>query len=300
MRKLTIVTSSSLSSITKADSAAASKGLYADTFIIRRSHGWSSLGLRDLWNYRELLYFMVWREIQGAYRQTALGMTWIFLRPVVNMLLLTFVFGGIVKVPSDGLPYPLFSLAALLPWSFFSNAVMRASRSLVDNMHIISKVYFPRLIIPTAGASSGLVDFGASCLVFFLALLLYRMPLRWEMLWLPVLLLITLAFALAVGLWLATLSVKYRDVSFAVNFFLQALMYASPVIYSTTLIPESLQFIYLLNPMTGVIQGFRWALLGSGDAPGGMFLLSILLVLIGLLSGAYIFRRTERTVVDTL
>jgi lipopolysaccharide transport system permease protein len=229
-----------------------------------------------------------------------LGMTWIFLRPVVNMLLLTFVFGGIVKVPSDGLPYPLFSLAALLPWSFFSNAVMRASRSLVDNMHIISKVYFPRLIIPTAGASSGLVDFGASCLVFFLALLLYRMPLRWEMLWLPVLLLITLAFALAVGLWLATLSVKYRDVSFAVNFFLQALMYASPVIYSTTLIPESLQFIYLLNPMTGVIQGFRWALLGSGDAPGGMFLLSILLVLSGLLSGAYIFRRTERTVVDTL
>jgi lipopolysaccharide transport system permease protein len=294
------VTSSSLSSITEADLAAASKGLYADTFIIRRSHGWSSLGLRDLWNYRELLYFMVWREIQGAYRQTALGMTWIFLRPVVNMLLLTFVFGGIVKVPSDGLPYPLFSLAALLPWSFFSNAVMRASRSLVDNMHIISKVYFPRLIIPTAGAASGLVDFGASCLVFFVALLLYRMPLRWEMLWLPVLLLITLAFALAVGLWLATLSVKYRDVSFAVNFFLQALMYASPVIYSTTLIPESLQFVYLLNPMTGVIQGFRWALLGSGDAPGGMFLLSILLVLVGLLSGAYIFRRTERTVVDTL
>src|SRR5690606_34173243 len=147
--------------------------------------GWSSLGLSDLWRYRELLYFLVWREIQGTYRQTALGMTWIFLRPVVNVILLTFVFGKIVQVPSDGLPYPLFSLAALLPWSFFSNAVMRASRSLVDNMHIISKVYFPRLIIPIAGASSGLVDFGASCLVFFLALLLYRMPLRWEMLWLP-------------------------------------------------------------------------------------------------------------------
>ncbi len=270
------------------------------TVVIKPSHGWSALGLRDIWRYRELLYFLVWREVQGAYRQTALGLTWIFLRPILNMVLLTLVFGKLVQVPSDDLPYPLFSLAALLPWGFFSNAVLRSSRSLVENMHMISKVYFPRMVIPIAGAMSGLVDFVASFLVLLVALLIYRMPLRWEMLWLPVLLLVTLGFSLAVGLWLATLSVKYRDVSFAVNFLLQALMYISPVIYSVTLVPDRLQFAYQLNPMTGVIQGFRWALLGSGDPPGLMFLLASALVLVLLISGAYVFRRTERTVVDLL
>lgn len=267
---------------------------------IEPSRGWTSLGLGDIWEYRELLFYLVWRELQGAYRQTALGISWIFLRPVINMLLLTFVFGNVVKVPSDGVPYPLFSLAALLPWGFFSNAVIRASRSLVDNMHVISKVYFPRMVIPIASALSGLVDFFASFIILLVMLFLYRMPLRWEMVWLPVLLVVTLAFALAVGLWLATLSVKYRDVSFAVNFLLQALMYASPVIYPVSMVPESLQFIYQLNPMTGVIQGFRWAMLGSGEPPGVMFLLSTLLVVIGLIGGAYVFRRTERTVVDIL
>ena len=167
---------------------------------IEPSKGWSSLGLVDIWEYRELLFYLIWRELQGAYRQTALGISWIFLRPVVNMVLLTFVFGNVVKVPSDGVPYPLFSLAALLPWGFFSNAVIRASRSLVDNMHVISKVYFPRMVIPIASALSGLVDFAASLLILGVMLLLYRMPLRWEMVWLPVLLLVTLAFALAVGL----------------------------------------------------------------------------------------------------
>ncbi len=268
--------------------------------IIQPSRGWSSLGLRDLWEYRELLYFMVWREIQGRYRQTALGMSWLFLRPVVNMLVLSLVFGGLVKVPSDGLPYPLFSLAALLPWGYFSTAVVRASGSLVDNMHVISKVYFPRMVVPLAGVMSGLVDFGASFLVFLVMLPIFGMPLRWEMLWLPVLVLITLAFALAVGLWFATLSVKYRDVSFAINFILQALMYASPVVYSVSLVPGRWQFLYLLNPMTGVIQGFRWALLGSAEPPGQVFFLSVGIILLALISGAFIFRRTERTVVDML
>jgi lipopolysaccharide transport system permease protein len=294
------VTSSSLPNITEAELSTARKTAHPEILLLRPSRGWSSLGLRDLWNYRELLYFLVWREIQGAYRQTALGMTWIFLRPVINMLLLTFVFGRIVSVPSDGLPYPIFSLAALLPWGFFSNAVMRASRSLVDNTHLISKVYFPRLIIPIAGAASGLVDFGAACVVLLIMLFIYRIPLQWAILWLPLLLVITFAFALATGLWLATLSVKYRDVSFAVNFFIQALMYMSPVIYSASLVPESMKFIYQLNPMTGVIQGFRWALLDSGEMPGAMFILSIALVMAALISGAYIFRRTERTIVDLL
>jgi lipopolysaccharide transport system permease protein len=270
------------------------------TVVIEPVRGWSALGLRDVWAFRELLFFMIWREIQGTYRQTALGTSWLFVRPVANVLLLTFVFGGLVKVSSDGLPYPLFSLAALLPWGFFSNAVTRASRSLVDNMQIISKVYFPRLLIPLAGATSGIVDFAASFLILLIALALYQKPLRLEMLWIPVLVVIALGAALAVGLWLATLSVKYRDVSFAVTFLLQALMYASPVIYSADLVPGSLRLVYHLNPMTGVIQGFRWALYGSNEPPGLMLLASTGLVIAGIISGAYVFRRTERTVVDIL
>lgn len=270
------------------------------TVVIQPTQGWAALGLREAWEYRELLGYLIWRELQGAYRQTALGVSWLFLRPVLNMLLLWFVFGRLVQVPSDNVPYPLFSLAALLPWGFFSNAVLRGSRSLVENMHLISKVYFPRLLIPVAGAASGLADLAASFVVFFVTLLLFRMPLRWEMVWLPVFMLVGLAFALAVGLWLATLSVAYRDVSFAVNFLLQALMYISPVIYSTSIVPESLRFAYELNPMTGVIQGFRWALLGLGTAPGLSFFLSVGIVLLSLASGAYVFRRTERTVVDHL
>ena len=268
--------------------------------VIEATRGWSSLGLKDVWEDRELLYFHILREINGRYRQTALGLSWIFLRPVVNMIVLSLVFGQLVKVPSDDLPYPLFSLSALLPWGYFSNAVGRAGNSLVANMGVISKVYFPRMVTPLAGALSGLVDFGASFLVFMVMLAIYRMPLRWEMLSLPVFLLVAMAFALAVGLWLATLSVKYRDVSFAVNFLLQALMYASPVIYPVSLVPERLRFFYQLNPMTGVIQGFRWALLGSGEAPGAMFLVSVGVIFLLLVSGAYVFRRTERTIVDIL
>lgn len=268
--------------------------------VIEPTRGWASLGLRDLWEYRELLVFLAWREIQGAYRQTALGTSWLFLRPVLNMLLLTFVFGTIVQVPSDGLPYPLFSLAALLPWGYFNNSVMRASRSLVENMHLISKVYFPRLIVPIAGAISGLVDFGASFLVLVVALLIYRMPFRMEMLYIPLFLIVVIAFSLAFGLWLATLSVKFRDVSFAVTFLIQAMMYLSPVIYPVSTVPPALQFVYQLNPMTGVIQGFRWALLGSGDPPGLTFIIATGIVLVLLISGAFIFRRTERTIVDVL
>jgi lipopolysaccharide transport system permease protein len=268
--------------------------------VIESTRGWASLGLRDVWEYRELLGYLIWREIQGVYRQTALGITWLFLRPLVNVILLTVVFGRIVKVPSDDIPYGLFSLAALLPWGFFSNAVQRSSRSLVDNMHVISKVYFPRLVVPIAGAASGLLDFGASLVILFGAMLVYRMPLRVEMLCLPGYLLVALMFALALGLWLATLSVKYRDVSFAVNFLLMALMYASPVIYPISMVPEPYQVIYQLNPMSGVIQGFRWSLYGSGEPPGFIFLVSIGLTLLGLVSGMFIFRRTERTVVDIL
>lgn len=270
------------------------------TLVIEKAHGWATLGLSEIWEFRELLYYLAWRELQAAYRQTALGLSWLFIRPVVSMLLMTFVFGGLLQVSSDGSPFPLFVLAALIPWTFFSNAVIRSSRSLVDNMHVISKVYFPRMIVPVAGTVSGLVDFAASFLIFFIAFVLYRTPLRIEMVTLPLYVVLTFAFALAVGLWLATLSVKYRDVSFAINFLLQGLMYLSPVFYSPSEVPEWLLPIYSLNPMTQAINGFRWALLGTGGPPDYLFLVSSLIVVFGLITGAYVFRRTERTVVDIL
>jgi lipopolysaccharide transport system permease protein len=268
--------------------------------VIQPSRGWSALGLREVWDRRELLYFLIARELQGTYRQTALGFSWIFLRPVIQMALLSLVFGRVVRVPSDGVPYPLFALAALLPWMFFSNAVTKGARSLVDNLHLISKVYFPRLMIPTAGAASGLTDFLASLLVLFAVIAYYGFPLRWQMVFVPGLLLMTLAFALAVSLWLATLSVKYRDVSFAVGFLLQAMLYASPIIYPVSLVPQSALFFYQLNPMSAIVQGFRWAMLGSGAAPGASFWVANLVIVLLLTSGAYVFRRTERTVVDIL
>lgn len=270
------------------------------TVVIEKASGWAALGLRDVWEYRELLYYLGWRELQGSYRQTALGFSWIFLRPIISTVLFTLVFSYIVDIPSDNVPYPLFVLAALIPWNFFTNAVTRSARSLVDNMHVISKVYFPRMIIPIAGTASGIVDYLASFIIFFVAFIIYRAPLRLEMLLLPLFTLVAFAFALAVGLWLATLSVKYRDVSFAVGFLLQALMYVSAVIYPVSMIPASLLPLFQLNPMTGVIQGMRWSLLGSGEAPGISFLFSSVLVLLLLISGAFVFRRTERTVVDIL
>ena len=286
--------------LTDQDLTATTEEINHQTTVIESSRGWSSLGLRDLWEYRELTYFLVIREIQGVYRQTALGISWIFLRPVINTLLLTLVFGNLVKIPSDNVPYALFSMSALIPWGYFSNAVMRTSRSLVDNTQVISKVYFPRMVLPLAGSISGLVDMGASLLVFSVLFAIYRMPLRMEMLWLPGLIVVTIASALAAGLWLATLAVKYRDVSFAITFLLQGLMYLSPVIYPISMVPNSLKLLYQLNPMTGVIQGFRWVLLGNSNPPGVMFWIDIVIIMVGLVSGAYLFRRTERTIVDIL
>jgi lipopolysaccharide transport system permease protein len=268
--------------------------------VIQNTKGWSPIRFKEIWEYRELLYFLVLREIQGRYRQTALGLSWLFLRPVINVLVLTLAFGQVIRVPSDGIPYPLFSMTAMLPWSYFSGAVTRAAGALLENMNIISKVYFPRLLAPLANTTSALVDFTASFIILGVVMLIYRQPLRVEILLVPIYLLVAYLFALAVGLWLATLSVRYRDVAFAVNFLLQALMYASPVIYPVSMIPERWQWLYNLNPMSGVIQGFRWSLLGSGDPPGLNFLISVGLVIVLLITGASVFNRTERTIVDLL
>ena len=268
--------------------------------IIKPGRGWASLGLGDIWEYRELLYFIVWREVKGMYRQTALGVSWLFLRPLILMVIFSIVFGWLIRVPTDGIPYPLFALAALLPWGFFSQSVSRAARSLVDATEIISKVYFPRMVMTLASVGSALLDLAASFGVLLVALLFYRMPLRWEMLLLPLFTLLALGSAIAMGLWVATLSVKYRDVSFGIHFILQAMMYASPVVYPASLVPERFRFIYHLNPMASVIEGFRWALLGNTDPPGIAFAAAVVITLLGLLSGAYVFRRTERTIVDIL
>jgi lipopolysaccharide transport system permease protein len=268
--------------------------------MIKPARGWTGLGLRELWDYRELLVFLVWRDVQATYRQTALGISWMVLRPLIMTVVLSVVFGGLAQLPSDGVPYPLFSVAALMPWIYFQNAVTRATTSLTANMHIISKVYFPRLLVPTAGVTASLIEFAASFVIFIVLLAFYRMPLRWEMLWLPVFIFLALLSALAMGLWLATLAVKYRDVSFAMGFVLQALMYISPVIYSVSMVPESLRLWYGLNPMTGVIQGFRWALLGSEAPSLAGLVLTFTIVIVAMIGGAFVFQRTERSIVDLL
>jgi lipopolysaccharide transport system permease protein len=270
------------------------------TIIIQPTQGWSSLGLRDVWEYRELLFFFLWRDIKGKYRQMALGPLWIVIKPAVAMVVFSLVFGELAKLPSDDLPYPIFSYAALLPWSFFSSAVSQATYSLVSNMHVISKVYFPRIIVPISSVISGLVDFGISFLVLVGMMLFYGIAPTLAALTIPFFLLLAVATALAVGLWVASLAVKFHDVRFAVSFALQAWMYASPVVYPTNLVPERWRFFYRLNPMVNVVDGFRWALLGQGRIDGAALAISSLVVAFALISGAYYFRRTERTVVDWL
>ena len=278
----------------------------SDTWTtIQPARGWSALGLRDVWEYRELLYFMLWREVKGAYRQMALGPLWIVLKPLATMLIFTLVFGKLAKLPSDGVPYPIFSYTALLPWYFFSGALNRSATSLVTNMNLIAKVYFPRLIVPLVASISGLIDFLASFVILVLMILGYRLAgydlaFSLRLLAIPGFLLLAVATALAVGLWLACLAVKFRDVSIVVGYFTQAWMYLSPVVYPLSLVPERWQTLYRLNPMTGVIEGFRWALLGTGHAPDAVFAISCAVVAVLLVAGAYYFRRTERTIVDLL
>jgi lipopolysaccharide transport system permease protein len=258
------------------------------------------LGLQDVWRYRELLFFFLWRDIKGKYRQMALGPLWIFIKPIAAMVVFTLVFGELARLPSDGLPYPLFSYAALLPWSFFSTAVSQATYSLASNMHVISKVYFPRILVPVSSVIAGLVDFGVSFVILVGMMFFYGFAPSVAMLTVPFFVLLAVATALAVGLWVASLAVKFHDVRFAVGFALQAWMYASPVVYPTDLVPERWRFWYRLNPMVNVVDGFRWALLGRGEIDLVALAVSSLAVALALGSGAYYFRRTERTVVDWL
>jgi lipopolysaccharide transport system permease protein len=265
---------------------------------IRPTKGWAALNLKDLWLYRELVYFLTWRDIKVRYKQAVLGIAWAILQPLMTMVIFSFIFGNLAKLPSDGIPYPLFSYAAVLPWQLFSSALQRSSISLVGNANLLTKIYFPRLIIPFSAVMASLVDFGIAFLVMIGLMIYYQVWPTLMTLWVIPLSLLALVTALAVSLWLSALNVLYRDVQHMVPFLIQFWMYASPVAYSATLIPTGIwRIIYGLNPMAGVIQGFRWALLGA-QPPDILLAVSIVMVLLLLVSGLFYFRRMEKTFAD--
>ncbi len=234
---------------------------------IAPGHGWVSLRFDELWEFRELLYFFIWRDIKVRYKQTALGVAWAILQPILTMVVFSVFFGRLVGVPSDGIPYPIFSFAALVPWTFFSTGVTNAANSLVSNSNLIKKTYFPRLAIPLSTIIAGLVDFALAFLVLIGMIFFYRIPVTANILFLPLFILLALVTATGVGLWLSAINVRYRDVRHIVPFLTQFWMYATPILYPASLIKsETLRFFYGLNPMVGVIEGFRWAILG-GDLP---------------------------------
>jgi lipopolysaccharide transport system permease protein len=272
------------------------------TIVIEPSRGWMSLQLRALWEYRELLYFLVWRDLKVRYKQTALGVAWIVLQPVISMVVFSLLFGTLLKVPSGDVPYPIFAYAALLPWNYFAGALSRCSTSLVGSANLITKVYFPRLVIPVSGVLSGLVDFAIAFLVLIGLMVYYQVTPTWAVALLPGFMLLAMVTALGFGLWLSALNVRYRDIGYLVPFLVQIWMYVTPVIYGATLIPERFRFLVSLNPMAGVTEGFRWALLGSqladARAPGTLFIASVAIALAVLVSGAVFFRNTERTFAD--
>jgi len=276
----------------------------ASRVVIEPSHGWMSLDLRAVWEYRELLLFFVWRDILLRYKQTALGVAWIILQPVISMGVFGVLFGVLLSVPSGGVPYPLFALAGLLPWSYFAASLTRSSSSIVDSAHLIGKVYFPRLTVPLAGVLSSLVDLGIAALVLIGLMACYGVTPSPTVLLLPAFLVLAMSTALGAGLWLSALNVRYRDVQQLVPFLVRTWMYLTPVVYASTLIPERYRFLLSLNPMTGVVEGFRWALLGRhlADArpSGGLFAASIIVALGVLISGLVYFRHTEDTFADVL
>lgn len=272
--------------------------------IIRPSRGWVSLQLRAVWQHRELLYFLAWRDIKVRYKQTILGVAWIVLQPVVSMVVFSVLFGGLLKVPSGDVPYPIFAYVALLPWNYFATALNKSSTSLVDSTHLITKVYFPRLVVPMSGVLAGLVDFAIAFLVLVGLMAFYGVVPTSAIVLLPLLLLLAMLTALGFGLWLSALNVRFRDVKHLVPFLIQTWLFLTPVIYGTALIPERFQFLLALNPMTGVVEGFRWALLGHHLAdvqpPSVLFPISVGITLVVLISGAIFFRTTERTFADII
>jgi lipopolysaccharide transport system permease protein len=268
--------------------------------LIEPSGKWAPLRLRDLWDYRELLYFLVWRDIKVRYKQTALGAAWAILQPVLTMAVFSIFFGRLAKVPSGGVPYPVFVYAALLPWQLFAFTLTESSNSLVVNQHLITKVYFPRLAVPIAAVLGGLVDFGISFCVLLLLLFYYGIAPAFTVLALPLFVALAIATALGAGLWLSALNVQYRDVRYTIPFLTQFWLFATPVAYPSSLVPERWRVLYGLNPMAGVVEAFRWALLGKSAGPGPLLAVSVAVVTVMLVGGLFYFRRMEKTFADVV
>ncbi len=267
---------------------------------IRPSRGWTALHLRDVWEYRELLYFLVWRDVKVRYKQTLLGVLWVALQPLATTIVFTLIFGNLAKMPSDNLPYAVFALAGLLPWNYFAGAIGRGGSSLVGSANLISKVYFPRLIVPISSILAGLVDFAITFLLLVGLMLYYGYLPSVSWLLLPFFLLLAIATALGVSLWLSALNVQYRDVGYLIPFLVQLWFFATPVVYPSSLIPAPWNVLYALNPVAGVVEGFRWALFGKGSAPGVMLLISTVVVAALVVSGLFVFKRMERTFADVV
>lgn len=265
--------------------------------IIRPLRGWIPINLRELWAHRELLYLLAWREIKARYKQTTLGFGWAVLPPFATMVVFSLFFGMLLKVPSEGIPYPLFSYAAMLPWTLFAQGVSRSAGSVVGNISLVQKVYCPRLILPLSAILTPVVDFAVGFAILIGMTFYFGYPITLRILWLPAFIILTLLTALAVGLWLSAANVKYRDVGYAVPFLVQLWLYVSPVIYPSSLIPQPFRIVYGFNPMAGVIEGFRWVLLGT-TAPSSVLMVSVISVIILLVAGAYYFRRMEKTFAD--
>ena len=268
--------------------------------VIKPSKGLVSLKLKEFWDYHELLFFLTWRDIKIRYKQTALGATWAILQPFLTMVVFSIFFGRLAKVPSDGLPYPIFSFCGLLPWQLFANALTQSSNSLVASQGLITKVYFPRLIIPISAILPGLVDFALAFVVFLGMMAYYGIAPTWAALTLPLFLLLALATALAAGLWLSALNVQYRDVRYTITFLVQFWLFVTPIAYPSSLVPEKWRLLYGLNPMAGVVEGFRWALLGKAGGLGPMVIVSASVVCLFLVGGLVYFRHMEKTFADVV
>ena len=272
----------------------------APVTVIEPTSGWVSLKLKELWDYRELLYFLTWRDIKVRYKQTVLGAAWAIIQPFFTMVVFSIFFGALAKMPSDGIPYPIFAYAALVPWTFFAGGLSQSSNSLVGSAGLIKKVYFPRLAVPISTVFSGILDFALAFVVLIGMMLWFGIVPTLAVLWLPAFLVLALVTALGVGLWLSAMNVQFRDVRYVVPFLTQFWMFATPVAYPSSLLDEPWRTLFGLNPMAGVVEGFRWALLGANTAPGPMIAVSALASLVILVSGAFYFRRMEKTFADVV
>jgi lipopolysaccharide transport system permease protein len=269
-------------------------------FTVEPTRGWSAPNLKVLWDYRELVLLLAWRDVAVRYKQSFLGVAWAVVQPLITMLVFTVIFGRFARLPSDGVPYAVFTYAALLPWQLFSTAVMRSANSLLSSSSLLTKVYFPRLVLPMAATLAMVVDFAISLIVFFALLAFFRIWPGWPLLFLPFFILLTIAASFAFGVWLSALNVRYRDIAYITPFLIQLSLYLSPVAYSAQLIPAGpWRYAYALNPLAGIIQGFRWSLV-QGRPPDMMLLVSIVVVLVLLVSGIFYFRRTEKTFADVI